>query len=91
MITTLDEYPQTILVEFLQDKVNLLDSFKVGDDVKISINIRGKEWISPEGVTKYFNSITGWRIEKLTEKKSSNHAADENSNLHDEIEDDLPF
>lgn len=91
LIETLDEYPQTILVEFLQNKVTLLDSFNVGDDVKISINIRGKEWISPEGVAKYFNSITGWRIEKLTEKKSSNHAAAGNYNLHDQNDDDLPF
>lgn len=91
LITTLDEYPQTILVQFLQDKVTLLDPFKVGDEVKISINIRGKEWISPDGVTKYFNSITGWRIEKLTDKKASNHAASENYNIHDQNDDDLPF
>ena len=31
----------------------------------MSINIRGREWVSPQGETKYFNSIQGWRIEKL--------------------------
>ena len=64
VITTEDQYPQMILIEFIQDKCDLLDSYKAGEDVKISINIRGREWINPEGEAKYFNSIQGWRIEK---------------------------
>lgn len=66
IVTTQEQYPQHLSIEFLQDKVSLIDSIQVGDDVKISINLRGREWTSPEGVTKYFNSITGWRIEKIT-------------------------
>ena len=54
-----------LLIEFVQDKCDLLDAFKVGEDVKISINLRGREWINPEGEAKYFNSIQGWRIEKF--------------------------
>lgn len=65
VILTQEQYPQTLAIEFLQDKVNLLTNIKEGDDVKISINLRGREWVNPEGVTKYFNSITGWRIEPL--------------------------
>ena len=65
VITTQEQYPQDILVEFTQDKIDLLKPLSVGDEVKISINIRGREWINPEGVAKYFNSIQGWRIEKL--------------------------
>jgi len=42
----------------------------VGYDVKISINLRGKEWINQEGVAKYFNAIQGWRIESLNSQKS---------------------
>lgn len=65
VLTTDDQYPQMIQLELHQDKVDLIDSYKVGDDIKVSINIRGKEWINPEGVAKYFNSIVGWRIEKV--------------------------
>lgn len=65
VVTTDDQYPQHIAVEFVKDKCALLDAFAVGQDVKISINIGGREWINPEGFAKYFNSITGWRIEKL--------------------------
>ncbi|MRI62685.1 DUF3127 domain-containing protein [Ornithobacterium rhinotracheale] len=65
ILTTQEQYPQTLAIEFLQDKVTLLANYKEGDEVKISINLRGREWVNPEGVTKYFNSITGWRIEPL--------------------------
>ena len=64
VITTNEQYPQMLLIEFVQDKCDLLNSYEVGHDVKISINLRGREWINPEGEAKYFNSIQGWRIEK---------------------------
>jgi len=63
VIETNDQYPQPLLVEFAQDKCDLLDSYIVGQDVKVSINLRGKEWINPEGEAKYFNTIQGWRVE----------------------------
>lgn len=65
VIVTEEQYPQPIAIDFLKEKGDLLDSYKEGDKVKISINIGGKEWINPQGEVKYFNSITGWRIEKL--------------------------
>ena len=64
VITTQEQYPQHLLIEFVQDRCELLDSFNVGENVKISINLRGREWENPEGDVKYFNSIHGWRIEK---------------------------
>lgn len=65
VITTQEQYPQHILIEFVQDKCDLLNNFQVGQDVKISINLRGREWTAPDGQVKYFNSIHGWRIEPL--------------------------
>ena len=64
VITTEEQYPQHLLIEFVQDRCELLDSFNVGEKVIISINLRGREWQNPEGEVKYFNSIHGWRIEK---------------------------
>jgi len=64
VLVTDEQYPQFLLIEFTQDKCDLLNSFTEGDLVKISINLRGREWINPEGEAKYFNSIQGWRIEK---------------------------
>ena len=65
VITTQEQYPQHLLIEFIQDKTNLLDNFQKGQMVKIGINLRGRDWVSPQGETKFFNSINGWRIEAL--------------------------
>ena len=62
VVTTDEQYPQDILIQFVQDKCEVLDKFKVGENVTISINIRGREWINPEGKAVYFNTIQGWMI-----------------------------
>jgi len=64
VVATEEQYPQFISIEFPQDKTVLLDFFNVGDAVKVSINLGGREWVNPAGETKYFNSIKGWKIEK---------------------------
>ncbi|PCE62760.1 DUF3127 domain-containing protein [Sediminicola luteus] len=65
VVTTEEQYPQHIMIEFVQDKCDLLNSYNVGQQVKVSINLRGREWVNPQGETKYFNSIQGWRIENM--------------------------
>lgn len=67
--TTHEQYPQDILIEFVQDKCDILDKYKVGQPVKVSINLRGREWVNPQGEVKYFNSIQGWRIEEGGEQE----------------------
>ena len=67
VVTTEEQYPQHILVEFVQDKCELLNSYQVGQNVKIGINLRGREWVNPQGETKYFNSVQGWRIMRQKE------------------------
>ena len=68
VITTQEQYPQNIMVEFIQDRCELLDAFNTGDFVKVDINLRGREWVNKDGETKYFNSIQGWRIEKTQQE-----------------------
>ena len=62
VVTTNDEYPQHLLLEFVQDKCDVLNDYKTGQDVEIGINLRGREWQNPDGEIKYFNTIQGWRI-----------------------------
>jgi translation initiation factor IF-3 len=64
ILTTQEQYPQTIEIQFVQDKCGILDSYAAGDTVKVGINIRGREWTDPQGVVKYFNTIQGWKINK---------------------------
>ncbi len=103
ILVTQEQYPQPISIEFLSDKISLLDNFSEGEQVKVGINLRGREWTAPDGVTKYFNSIVGWRIEKIYENsgaeptqaaqnthQSSSAPANENP-FSDDEDDDLPF
>lgn len=99
VVTTEEQYPQHIMVEFVQDKTDLLNNYAVGQNVKISINLRGREWVNPQGETKYFNSIQGWRIGSVDQSASSTdmppmppaEAFEPANDLNEEDHDDLPF
>jgi single-stranded DNA-binding protein len=67
VVETSEEYPQFISINFIQDKCDLLNNYKVGQEVKVGINLRGREWVNPQGETRYFNDIQGWRVEKLAD------------------------
>ncbi len=98
VVTTNEQYPQMLLIEFVQDKCDLLNNFQVGQDVKISINLRGREWINPQGEAVYFNSIQGWRIENLQAETSGEipptaplENLETTPSIDDSEPDDLPF
>jgi hypothetical protein len=58
-------YPQDIMFQSTQDKCSLLDNVQVNDQVEVSFNLRGREWTSPQGEVKYFNTLEAWRIDKV--------------------------
>lgn len=58
-------YPQHVSFQITQDKCSLLDQFNEGEEIKVQFNLRGREWKSPQGETKYFNTLEAWRIERL--------------------------
>tara|TARA_R110000868_G_scaffold210745_1_gene460856 strand:+ start:633 stop:968 length:336 start_codon:yes stop_codon:yes gene_type:complete len=78
------DYPQTILIEFLNKSIDQLQGYKEGDEATISINVKGRAWVNPEGQTKYFNSINGWKISKgLSQVTSSDQLPDRQDDLLD--------
>jgi len=91
VVTTDEQYPQHILLEFVQDKCDILNSYKVGDNVKVGINLRGREWVNPQGETKYFNSIQGWRIEKGASAPAPEDFEPAPADLNNQEDDSLPF
>jgi hypothetical protein len=100
VVETSEQYPQKLLIEFVKDKCDLLNNFKVGQSVKIGINLRGREWVSPAGEVKYFNTLSGWKIEAMTggAAKPAAQAAvpaptafEPAGDLNEEDYDDLPF
>ena len=100
VVSTDEQYPQTLSIEFIQDKTDLLNKFELGQNVKVGINLRGREWENPQTKEiKYFNSIQGWRIELLENSNSDDDLPpldnlspfEPASETNDEDLDDLPF
>lgn len=102
ILLTQEQYPQPISIEFLSDKIDLLNTISEGEQVKIGINIRGREWQAPDGQIRYFNSITGWRVEKATgdfnepvqaaPMQANQSTASQDTNVFgNDDDDDLPF
>ncbi len=58
-------YPEFIKMEAIQDKVNLFDQVKVGDQVEVFFNLRGRPWTDKNGKTQYFNTLSVWRLNIL--------------------------
>ena len=79
-----DMYPQQISFQVMQDKCDDLNNFKGGMSVEVSFNLRGREWTSPTGDVKYFNTLEAWRIE-TTQADTTVVATEE------KVEEDLPF
>ncbi|MDO9185199.1 MAG: DUF3127 domain-containing protein [Bacteroidota bacterium] len=91
------QYPQHVSFQLTQDKCNLIDSYNVGAEIKVHFNLRGREWTSPQGEIKYFNTLEAWRIEGGANSGSGNSSA---SNKMEGVSetftaategDDLPF
>ena len=95
IVTTEEQYPQHIAIQFVQDKCDVLNNYKADQNVKVSINLRGREWINPKGESVYFNTIQGWRIDKVegiaTADLPRAEEVFEGSVVSKEQEDDLPF
>jgi hypothetical protein len=56
-------YPQLVMFQLTGERCGMLDGFSVGDEVDIDFSLRGREWRSPKGETKYFNSLDVWTVE----------------------------
>lgn len=65
VITTKDDYPQDVSFQLAQDKCSILDGYTEGQEVEVSFNLRGREWTSPQGEVKYFNTLDAWKLESI--------------------------
>lgn len=56
-------YPQDIMFQLTKDNCSKIDFLQAGTEVEVSFNLRGREWINPQGEAKYFNTLEAWRVE----------------------------
>ena len=62
-------YPYDICFDLLKDKVKMIDGFQVGEEIKVSFDVRSREYNG-----KWFTGCTAWRIEKAGAAPSGNAA-----------------
>jgi hypothetical protein len=68
------EYPQYVQFQLTGNRVDKLNDFKVGDEVKVDFSLRGREWTSPKNEIRYFNSLDVWDLVRIGDQQ---HPADD--------------
>jgi single-strand DNA-binding protein len=89
VVETEGDYPQMVKFQINQDKCNILDNFKEGQEVDVSFNLRGREWNG-----KYFTNLEAWRVFGVQDETAvvpKTEAVKANIVDDGEVEDDLPF
>jgi hypothetical protein len=81
------QYNDKIKLELTQDNCDLIEKFNVGNEIKVSINIKGKEYTNAKQEVSYFNSIQAWKIESI----GSNYQMSETMSNSIANSTDLPF
>lgn len=90
-------YPQFVSFQLIQDRCAEIDKFKIGDKIEVTFNLRGREWTSPEGEKKYFNTLEAWRIQAASAEGTPEPATAGKQPVYDMADlanqgaDDLPF
>jgi hypothetical protein len=90
------QYPEFVKFEAIQDRCSLMDTVKVGDNVEVFFNLKGREWTNKQGEKQYFNTLQLWKVNVLgaTEAASSSspeYAAPVDISATPGDDDDLPF
>ena len=92
LTTSAERYPQDIKFELVKDKVSLLEPLREGDKIKVSFDIRGREWKE-----NYYVNLNAWKIENLGDGGSGAPAAEDGPPLREpemgagEVEEEPPF
>ena len=84
-------FPQLVLFQLTGDRCERIDDFAVGDDVRVEFSLRGREWKSPRGDLKYFNSLDVWNIERASGDRSRGADPARAESPARGLDDEIPF
>jgi single-strand DNA-binding protein len=83
VIETQDKWPQLIKLEVINDKLPILDGLRIGEEVDVSFDIKGRKWKE-----SYFVNLQAWKIVRGDESAQDPAPDDINQDAGD---DDIPF
>lgn len=94
VIETDEQYPQMVKFELTQAKCEDIDNHKVGEEITVHFNVRGRKWTNKENKDVYFVSVNAWRLEKSAAAPAATDAPFPSADAEppaDSFADDLPF
>jgi len=103
VVATNEQYAQFITMELQGDNCDIIDAYAEGEEVVVSINLRGRSWVNKDGEEKFFNTLVAWKIQRANSTNPpSNQAqtqtspqefkqANEPNSFVDGDDDGLPF
>ena len=94
-------YPQDVIFQLTQEKVELINDFRIGEEIEVSFNLRGRGWLDPKtNNTRYFNSLDAWKVTRLNAAQPVAQNTTTNTTTANQefapamnavVDDDLPF
>jgi single-stranded DNA-binding protein len=102
IVQTQGQHPQYILIQFSNDKCDLLNNLKPGEAVQVNVNLRGRLWTNPKtGAEQCFTTIEAWSIQFISHEQGMTPTAEKRVENYPEtpkqpsasdfLEDELPF
>jgi hypothetical protein len=85
------KYPQFVQFQLTGDRCENLDGFSVGDEIQVEFSLRGREWKSPKGDVKFFNSLDVWTIQRDAEAGAGFDEPPFPSDPPPEADEEIPF
>lgn len=95
VIETLESYPKKVCISCWNEKVDDLNKFNIGQEVKVSLNLESREYNE-----KWYTDARAWRIETSSGNTGASSPVPSpeetfsetpENNFNEGIEDDLPF
>ncbi len=90
-LTDNPRFPQFVMFQLTGDRCENLDGFETGDEVRVEFSLRGREWRSPQGDVKYFNSLDVWKLERTGRATTANDSEPPLDDVPPLSDDDIPF
>ncbi len=88
-------YVEKVLFTLTRDKIDSINEYKVGDTISVKYNLKGREWTSPQGDVKFFNTLEVWNISSSSSSGGVESSESQNADLKNTVSegsgDDLPF
>ena len=93
VIETEDQYPQTLAIQFVNDKIKIVDKLNIGDKADFNININGREYTNKStGEVGHFISLNCWSFTPIVKKMGNIESRFQEEAINNMTEDsDMPF